>query len=259
MEAQALVRKPGSSSYYSQLAQALRERINRGDIAPGERLPSETELAKMFGISRPVVRQALDLLEREEFVYRVQGRGTFVTTGRFRSRVMEVALGPESDTVRFRSRLRTRILRSAVEVPTLATARELGLRPGDEVVHLRRIRYFDNEPLAILDSRIPIRVAPGLELVDLTDQSLYEQLSARYGVRIAHLRRNIEATLLDHREAGLLQAAKSSPCLRVSSLATDAAGATIEVSIAIYRADKITLVTELDTSSGDFFNRGRGS
>lgn len=251
----ALIREPGRGSYYGQLAQTLREQIQLGEFAAGDRLPAETELAKAFGVSRPVVRQALGLLQREGLLYRVQGKGTFVIGKPFRSRVMQVALGPESDTVRFRSRLETKVIFSEVEEPTLATAKELGLPPSAKVVHLRRVRYFDDGPLAILESHIPRALAPGLETVDLVDQSLYEQLEVRFGLRIARLHRSIEAAAIEAGEAKLLDVRSGTPCLRVSSLAMDAKGATIELSLAVYRADKITLVTELDTSAGDFHLR----
>ncbi len=250
-----LVREPGGGSFYGLLAQSLRDKIQSGEFAIGERLPAETRLATMFGVSRPVVRQALSLLEADGLIYRIQGRGTFVTSQKFRSRVMEIALGPESDTIRFRSRLRTRIMILEREMPDYETTKNLNILPGQLVVYMKRIRYFDDEPLAILESRIPHDLAPGLQDIDLTDQSLYETLEQQFKITITHLRRSIEATLLSEDEATLLGSLPARPALKVSSFATDAGGSTIEQSVAIYRADKITLVTELDTSSGDFHSR----
>jgi DNA-binding GntR family transcriptional regulator len=63
---------------YYQLQEVLKEQIESGLWAPGEALPSEPELARRFGISRVVVRQALAILEDDRQIVRVKGRGTFV-------------------------------------------------------------------------------------------------------------------------------------------------------------------------------------
>ena len=63
---------------YYQLQELLKEQIESGAWKPGERLPSEPELARRYGVSRVVVRQALAILEDDRQVIRVQGRGTFV-------------------------------------------------------------------------------------------------------------------------------------------------------------------------------------
>jgi GntR family transcriptional regulator len=62
---------------YVQLAEHLETRIVRGDIAPGARLPSEQQLIEQTGLSRITVRHALTLLERDGWIIRRQGLGTF--------------------------------------------------------------------------------------------------------------------------------------------------------------------------------------
>jgi GntR family transcriptional regulator len=63
---------------YYQLQELLKERIESGGWNPGDRLPSESELARRYGVSRVVVRQALAILQDDGQILRVQGRGTFV-------------------------------------------------------------------------------------------------------------------------------------------------------------------------------------
>ncbi|MQA12148.1 MAG: GntR family transcriptional regulator [Pseudonocardiaceae bacterium] len=71
---------------YYQLQEVLKEHIESGSWQPGEALPSEPELARRFGISRVVVRQALAILEDDRQIYRVRGRGTFVARPKLDSR-----------------------------------------------------------------------------------------------------------------------------------------------------------------------------
>jgi GntR family transcriptional regulator len=63
---------------YRQIADRLRERILHGDLAPGEALPSESELMAEFAVSRPTIRSALNILKTEGRVHARQGRGVFV-------------------------------------------------------------------------------------------------------------------------------------------------------------------------------------
>lgn len=241
----ALAKEPGGT-LYGQIAQRLREDIAAGRYAAGSTLPSEAVLVKMFQVSRPVVRQALGILEDQGFVYRVQGRGTFVATRGLQSRLMEVAIGPERDTVRYRRRLATRVLLSEEEPASAVIARELRIGPGAPVVHLRRVRFLDGEPLAVLESHLPAHLVPGLARADLTNQSLYEHIETKYGLRILRMRRSIAVGAADEELAGQLQIEPAAPYLRVSSTAMGQHNQIIEDSVASYRGDKITLVTELD-------------
>jgi len=239
-------READGATLYGQVIQSLRERIEDNTYGPGSRLPSENQLAARFHVSRPVVRQALQILEDQGYIHRVHGRGTFVATPGLQSRLMQVAIGPERDTLRYSARLNTSVLLNETGPAPAAIAREMHLGPGAAVVHLRRVRFLDGNPLAVLDSYIPLHLAPALGTVDLTDQSLYEHLQTRYGHRIAKLRRSIGVSATDDEVSLLLGVPKASPYLLVTSLAMLPSGEIIEDSTASYRGDKITLVTELE-------------
>ena len=64
---------------YLQIVQQLRDRIQNGEYPPNTRIPTENELSVSMGVSRPTVRQALNLLEQEGRLTRVKGSGTYVT------------------------------------------------------------------------------------------------------------------------------------------------------------------------------------
>jgi len=79
--------------YYYQLEQLLREKIENADWKPGDVLPSEAELCSTFGISRTVVRQALNKLCQDGVVYKEKGRGTFVAKQSFRKNSFRGPMG----------------------------------------------------------------------------------------------------------------------------------------------------------------------
>ena len=68
-----------NKSKYAVLVDDIKNDINEGRIKNGDKLPSEHELAEMYGMSRHTVRKALSILENEGFVRAEHGRGTFCT------------------------------------------------------------------------------------------------------------------------------------------------------------------------------------
>src|SRR5690625_4637842 len=74
--------KSAATPLYKQVAESLKTKINNGEHKLGEQLPRELTLAKNYNVSRITVRSALDLLEKEGFIIKRQGKGTFVTDKR---------------------------------------------------------------------------------------------------------------------------------------------------------------------------------
>ncbi|MGY4706656.1 extracellular solute-binding protein [Candidatus Bipolaricaulota sp. J31] len=88
--------KRSATPLYLQIKEILKERIERGEYAPGERLPTEMELCEMFGVSRITVRQALNELAKEGLLYRQRGSGTYVNREpRIEERVLRVIVPEE--------------------------------------------------------------------------------------------------------------------------------------------------------------------
>lgn len=73
-----VVRRTGKQPLYAQIADQLRDAIHRGDLAPGEQLPTEQQLIERFSVSRNTVRLALGVLNSEGLISSSQGRGSFV-------------------------------------------------------------------------------------------------------------------------------------------------------------------------------------
>jgi GntR family transcriptional regulator len=246
----ATVSRSAGRLLYRQLADILVEAIESGRCPVGSALPSENELCRLFAVSRPVVRQALDVLSQERRVYRVHGKGTFVAERKLDSFLMQVGTGPERDTIRFRDRLRTRLLERALLVADLELSQRLQLNAGAAVVRLLRLRLLDGEPLCLLESYVSSALVPGLLERDLEDRSLYEVLETSFGITIADITRKIEAANLGEQDADRLRAKAGEAGLVVTSLATASNGAPLEWSRACYRGDRIALTTHFSPGAG---------
>lgn len=204
-------------------------------LAPHDRLPTERELADEFDISRLTVRRALDQLEHEGIVYRVQGAGTFVSQ---KNVAKSFELTSFSEDMRARGMVPDSQLVTAEVIPAGATiGYHLGLSPAQQVVHLERIRLADAAPMCLENCYIPSDLVPGL-VDQIGHQSLYEVLERRFGLHIERAEQVIKATVLDPDAAQMLQVPAFSPAFLVARTIHDNRGRPIEHAESLYRADR---------------------
>jgi GntR family transcriptional regulator len=213
------------------------------ESAPGSPAPSERELVRRFGVARMTVRQALDTLVSEGLLERIPGKGTFVAqprwqVGRLTSFTQDMAArGMHSDG---------HTLIARIEHAGPGVARALEIAEGAPVVHWKRLRRADGQPMSIEDAYINETLVPGL-LQPGMPVSLYDALTHR-GLQPTWAEDSIKADLVTPEEADLLEVASGSPTLRISRRAL-AGNAPVVVSRSAYRHDRFTLWVQL--ASGD--------
>jgi GntR family transcriptional regulator, N-acetylglucosamine utilization regulator len=230
---------------YLQLKSILLQSIRGRELKPKDQLPAESLLAKQFGISKATVRQALDELEREGFLCRVQGRGTFVATPR-------LDLGPshvDSFTVQMLGRgLRpsSRVLEKIVIPAEGEVAERLAIPEGKRLLRLVRLRMADDEPMGLQTAHVPLEVAPGLERRDFQKQdSLYTVLREEYGLVPARAHETHSAVTLDSDQARILGSVASAPALESERVTLLASGRPMELVFSLMRGNRYRVVLEL--------------
>ncbi|WP_407342087.1 GntR family transcriptional regulator [Pengzhenrongella phosphoraccumulans] len=130
------------------------------ELAVGDAIPSERLLCERFGVSRMTVRQAVDALVVEGLLEREQGRGTFVAPSKMDLEVRLSSFGEEM--LRRGMEPSSKVLAAEEIAAASDIADALDLLPGEQVFYLHRVRYADGEPMAIEQSWLPSRLAPGL-------------------------------------------------------------------------------------------------
>lgn len=216
---------------YVTLKDMIKSRIESGELAPGDKLPSERELAAAHGLARMTVRQALTELVTAGALYREQGRGTFVAAQRMQQR----NISSFTDTVKQRGLTPgTRVSAFGVCEPPAAVADMLGAK--SEVFHAVRIRLADGTPVAAEEIYIPAHICPGLRRDDLAG-SLYSLITDSYGHRIASAESSMSAELPGPRLQGALGITRQTPVLKVNSLYIAVSGVTLYYERAAYRTD----------------------
>lgn len=236
--------QPNAGPRYLQLSRHLAQNIRSGALPPETSLPSEREMAQIADLSRVTIRKAIAVLADEKLVVQRRGSGTFVSP---QVQKLEHSLSRltsfTEDMMRRGKSSSSEIIKSGFFTPSPEEIITLGLRSGDMVARVKRLRRADGVPLAIERSSVPPDILPNPELVTT---SLYEILESR-GVRPERAIQRISATLLTDKNAHYLETDPGAPALKIVRSGFLQSGRVIEFTTGIYRGDAYDFVAELTT------------
>lgn len=232
---------------YRQIEQALRVRILT--MAPGARLPSDAELCAEFGVSRMTARNAMQRLAVDGLIAREPGRGSFVAEPPAHRRADRLMTFTQE--MRRAGRTPTsRTLTRSVRPSTVEEAASLGIPVRQPIVHLRRLRNADDQPVALESAVLVEACADAVMTADLDHGSLHETLA---GAGIVPVRgvATISAGAATAEDARLLEMRPGDPLLVVQRVITDVHGRRIESTESRYRVDRYGLDVRFDVLAAD--------
>ena len=238
---------------YYQVAQQLEQAIESGELAPGTRLDGEVILADQLKVSRPTLRRAIEYLVDRGYLVRRRAVGTQVVHPKVRRPVELTSL--YDDLTAGRKNPRTTVLSldklpatvlSIQTVPaTDAVAHALDLDEGGMVLAFERLRYADDQPLAVMRNWIPKGLVE-LDAEQLERTGLYQLIRAG-GISLHHASQTIGARAATTAEARLLHGSKGEPLLTMRRTTYSETGQPVELGDHTYRASlysfEIVLVT----------------
>lgn len=212
------------------VADALREQITSGQLAPGARLISEVALAQRLEISRPTLREATRILAREGFIDIKHGVGAFVADE-------QRLIWSRLDSIRsFTDLIRSvggkpgdrRVTLQQSPVPD-DVAEAMEIAPQTPVCLIKRVRLIDGAPLAVANEYIPLagRTEDFGRLKAFTGGSLFNFLRERCGVTLARSNVVIAAVRADAERARLLDVRAGTPLLLLRETHYDPAGKSV--------------------------------
>ena len=222
---------------YDQLVDILTEKIEH-EYRPGDMLPSERELSKYYGLSRTTVRLALQELERLGLVVRQHGRGTFVAD-------RSVQTTNLSQTYSFTEQMRelgrkpaTTILEFSEIESDKNLASSLGVRIGDKLFKIKRLRSADGVPMMVERTYLPVRKFMSLKRPMLEHESLYHVIEQCFHEKIRVAEEEFFASIARPADAHLLDISEGAPVLDLVRTTYNMGNEIIEYTLSVARADQ---------------------
>jgi GntR family transcriptional regulator len=228
--------------HYRQIEQALRERI--ASLQPGERVPSDAELCIEFGVSRMTARHAMEQLAGDGLVRREPGRGSFVARPPAHRRANRLMTFTHEMTRAGRVPS-SRVLARLVRASSPAEASSLGIPVREPVVHLRRLRLADGEPIAIESTILIAATADTVMAGDLATGSLHDALR-QAGFILRRGSGTISAAAATPDDGKLLAIRTGDPLLVEQRVIEDTRGRLVEATESRYAASRYALEVKFD-------------
>ncbi len=230
---------------YYQIEQLILDKIRSGEYKPGDKIPTEAELQRIFGVSRITVRQAISRLVNAGWLRTEQGRGTFVTVPKI-SEEGSRFLGLSEELEQKGCKLENKIVRFKRLVPPQYVAEELGLEGKKKVYYFVRVRYVDGEPLVLNKIYLNPELVPNFSPDKMLKGSLIRTLEGLYGIKIGRSRITFEAVPAQSKEADYLWVKTGSPLLKMKRVMYTEDGKPLEYSHNFFRGDRYSYTVVLE-------------
>jgi GntR family transcriptional regulator len=222
---------------YRTIEQTLRQRI--AELRPGDALPSDSALCAEFHVSRMTARSAMQRLAEEGLVLRLPGRGSYVAQPPAHRRADHL-VSFSSEMAR-RGRTPTSVIVDREIRPAgRAESAELGIRVGEPIVHLRRVRCADGHPIALEVTTLIGATSPAVMAADLRHDSLHTALGAA-GWSLRRGTATVSAASASADDARLLGIGRGDPILVERRVIVDGQGRAVEATESRYPADRYAI------------------
>lgn len=230
---------------YRRIASRIEADIHSGRLKTGDRVPAERVLAEELGVSRMTARQALRHLADRGLIEARTGQGTFVGQRRIEQK-LETLTGFTEEMAEQGRTVSSLVVASETRPPDETAAAALRTATGVEVHRLMRVRFADNEPVAIETTEVLATVAPGLlDAADFSRESLYAILRDSFGVIPTEAEQTLAAATADLQVSRTLRVPPGAPVLRLTRLTRDQHGRAFEFVRSVYRGDFFVMKVNL--------------
>lgn len=226
---------------YYQLKMDIINKINTGVLSEHERLPSENELCKQYGVSRITVRKTFDELVMDKYIYKIQGKGTYVASLSERKPVIHKEDYGCSEMIRRQGKAAShKVLRQELQPSDDICAKCLGIDTGEPVLIYERVYYGDGNPVIYAKTAINQKFLPGISDYDLSVMTLSELLHGKYSLTVTRQNCTLRAIPADTEVSRALEVQENFPILYRALMCNATDGSStfpLETSQLYYRTD----------------------
>ncbi|HXY51849.1 MAG TPA: GntR family transcriptional regulator [Terriglobales bacterium] len=225
--------------YYEQIVDQVRALIKNNTLTQGRTFCSEGEVARFLDVSKMPVRQAFQKLKAEGLLIIAKGKRPVIGSGRVPWDFQQ--LRGFSEEMRRRGLTPSaKVLALEIEEPDPETAQALKLTSGERIYRLKRLRFVNRKPVAVVTSHLPARIFAGIDKQNLEKQSLYYVFETVYQRKLHWAEEVIGAVAAGEEEARVLQTSAGSPLLLIKETTYDVLQVPIEYSVSLLRGDRYT-------------------
>jgi len=235
---------------YHQIYLILRDKIIGGVYEPQELIPTELEIATLFGVSRITAKRALDDLAADGLVTRQRGRGTQVASRPPALPIKASVEGLLENLLAMGLQTEVKLLDFAYMPAADEVARILGVPAGEMVQRAVRVRRLEAEPFSHLTTFVPAAIGRSFDASDLASTPLLVLLE-RCGVVLSRAQQTIAACLAEPAVAAALECAIGSALLKITRVVFDQNDRAVELIIGLYRPDRYQYQMNLSRVQGE--------
>lgn len=210
---------------YAQIQDILLKEIEDQKYLPGEAIPSERKLAEKYAVNRMTIKRAIEKLVEEGYLIRKAGSGTFVAQKESQKVDIDYAgaesgLGMTAMLQKKGMHLSNRLL-GCGEIPDNPYfLHKLGLKHGEEIWGIHRLRYADKKPFAVEHTYVSLKYFDDIEEFDFEKVSLYDYMEAVHHKPI-YFSQNMIVSNANEKISSLLKIKKGSALFQIEAQGAD--------------------------------------
>ena len=231
-----------SCPLWEQLEEIIRNQIDDGFWKPGEAILSENILSKTYGLSRMTVRSVITRLVHEGLLYRVPGKGTFVSEPKIVTTPLAY-IGVRGQLEKKGYEITTEVTRNEMVVITERVAKKLNVEPNSRVYMVERIRLIKGKPLSIHRSYIKFDTDPKISNNQLEQEQLCNILRDSYKIIPTKVEETLELSYSSEKYTSKLGVSESHPLLYLQDI-NYMNEEVVEYSEVYFRGDQVKLSFE---------------
>lgn len=220
---------------YKNLMSSLIDKIKT--LNPNQKLPSERTFVSTLNVSRATVRKALRELEERGYVYRLHGKGTYVSSFFLdRPNLGDMYSFSNEMTIEGK-RPRAKNISLKLVTPDKKILEQLNLLDDEKAYELTRVRFADDKPLLYSKSYLPEKIFPDLNIEELNNSTLYKLMKDKYNQLTVLAFEEVQAVNLNYDEAKKLQVESNSASLKINRKTINEKNIPIEFTQTLARGD----------------------